>query len=96
MINHSFDCNDKCLIYLFNCKTCGQQYTGKTAYHFRSRWNNYKFEAKNAESGNMENVNQKFLNSQFLQPGHKGFLKNTEVWLIDKMHGSDPAKREFY
>ena len=24
-INRSFDCNDKCLIYLFNCKTCGDE-----------------------------------------------------------------------
>ena len=29
-INHSFDCNDKCLIYLFNWKTYGKQYTSKT------------------------------------------------------------------
>ena len=65
-INHSFDCNDKCLIYLFNCTTCGKQYTGKTTDHLRSRWNNYKSEARKAESGNMENVNQKFLQSHFL------------------------------
>ena len=62
------------LIYLFNCKACGKQYTGKTADHFRSRWNNYKSEAIKAESGNMENVKQK-LQSHFLQPDHKGFLK---------------------
>ena len=65
-INYSFDCNVKCLIYLFNCKTCGQQYTGKTTDHLRSRWNNYKSEARKAESGNMENVNQKFLQTRFL------------------------------
>ena len=41
-INHSFDCNDKCLIYLLSCKSCGKQYVGNTADHFRSRWNNYK------------------------------------------------------
>ena len=33
MISHSFDCNNKCLIYLFTCKTCGQQFAGKTADH---------------------------------------------------------------
>ena len=43
-INDSFNCNDKCLIYLFSCKTFGKQYTGKTTDHFRSRWNNYKSE----------------------------------------------------
>ena len=64
-INHSFDCNDQCLIYRFNCKTCGKQYTSKTYNHFGSRSNNYKFEARKAESGNIENVKQKILQSIF-------------------------------
>ena len=25
-INHSFDCNNKCLMYLLSCKSCGKQY----------------------------------------------------------------------
>ena len=83
-INQSFDCNDKCQIYLFNCKTCGKQYTGKTTDHFRSRWYNYKSEARKAKSGNMEKVKQKFLQSHFLQPDHKSFLKDVEDRLIDK------------
>ena len=41
-INHSFDCNDKCLIYLLTCKTCLKQYVGSTTDFFRYRWNNYK------------------------------------------------------
>ena len=36
-INHSFACNDKCLIYLLSCKSCGKQYVGNTIDHFRSR-----------------------------------------------------------
>ena len=44
----------------------------------------------------MENVKQKFLQSHFLQPDHKGFLKDVEVKLIDKIQDSDPTKREFY
>ena len=59
--------------------------------HFRSRWNNYKSEATKTESSEMKNVK-----SQFLQPDHKGFLKEVEVRLIDKTQGSDPTKREFY
>ena len=27
-INHHFNCNSKCLIYLFSCKVCGKQYVG--------------------------------------------------------------------
>ena len=84
------------MIYLFNCKTCGKECTGKTTDHFRSRWNNYKSEARKAESGSMENVKQKFLQGHFLQPDHKGFLKDLEVRLTDKTQGSDPSKREFY
>ena len=31
-INHKFDCNDKCLIYVFGCRTCSKQYTSKKDY----------------------------------------------------------------
>ena len=44
----------------------------------------------------MENVKQKFLQCQFLQPDRKGFLKDVEIRLIDKTQGSDPTKRELY
>ena len=41
-INHKFDCNSKCLIYLLTCKQCSKQYVGQTIDDFRFRWNNYK------------------------------------------------------
>ena len=28
-INHRFDCDEKCLVYLFACNRCGKQYTGQ-------------------------------------------------------------------
>ena len=84
------------MIYLFNCKTCGKQYTGKTNDHFTNRCNNYKSETRKAESGNMDNIKQKFLQSHFLQSVHKGFLKDVEVRLIYKIQGSDQTKRKFY
>ena len=34
-INHHFNCNSKCLIYLFPCKVCGKQYVGLTTDKFR-------------------------------------------------------------
>ena len=84
-INHSFDCNDKCLIYLLSCKSCGKQYVGNTTDHFRSRWNNYKSDVRKAESGDMENVKQKFLQKHFLQRDHWGFHKDVEFgWLIKR------------
>ena len=39
-INHCFDCNEKCLIYLLTCKVCLKQYVGQTVDEFRLRWNN--------------------------------------------------------
>ena len=74
-INHLFDYNDKCLIYLFSSRTYGKQYTGKTTYHFRYRWNNYKMEARKAENGHMKNVKQKFLQSHFCRMITKVFWK---------------------
>ena len=77
-------------------KAFGNEYIGKTTNHFKSKWNNYKSEARQAESGNMENVKQKFLQSYILPSDHKGFLKDVEVGLIDKIQGSDPTMRKFF
>ena len=41
-INYKFDCDSKCIIYLFSCKTCGIQYVGSTVERFCFKWNNYK------------------------------------------------------
>ena len=41
-INHKFNCDDKCLIYLLTCNQCRKQYVGQTVDSFRFRWNNYK------------------------------------------------------
>ena len=42
VVNHSFNCIDKCIIYLLTCNKCKMQYVGKTVDDFRLRWNNYK------------------------------------------------------
>ena len=47
VINHSFPCNDKCIIYLLTCNKCKIQYVGKTVDEFRLRWNNYKDNKRN-------------------------------------------------
>ena len=33
-INHKFDCNSKCLIYLLTCKQCSEQYVSQTIDDF--------------------------------------------------------------
>ena len=82
--NHNFDYNDKCWIYLFSCITCSKQYTGKTTDRVRYWWNIHKMEARKAENGDLKNVKQKFLQNQFSQDVHKGFLEDVEVRRIDK------------
>ena len=43
VVNHSFNCNDKCIIvYLFTCNKCKMQYVGNAVDDFHLRWNNYK------------------------------------------------------
>ena len=79
-----------------SCKSCGKLHVGNSTDHFGSRWNNYKNDVRKVESGDMESVKQKFLQSHFLQCDHQGFLKEVEIWLIDKTQASDPTKREFY
>ena len=50
-INHCFDCNSNCFIYLMSCKVCGSQYAGSTTERFRFRWKNYKSCQRKAERG---------------------------------------------
>ena len=91
-INHHFNCNSKCLIYLFSCKVCGKQYFGLTTDKFRYRWNNYKNCQRKAERG--ENDAPKYLHDHFLSEGHDGLLNNVDITLIDKTDPSDPERRE--
>ena len=41
-INHEFNCDDKCLIYLLKCKVCNKRYVGETTDAFHLKWKNYK------------------------------------------------------
>ena len=91
-INHHFNCNSKCLIYLFSCKVCGKQYVGSTTDKFRYRWNNYKNCQRKAERG--EDDTPKYLHDHFLSEDHDGLLNNVDITLIDKTDPSDPERRE--
>ena len=91
-INHHFNCNSKCLIYLFSCKVCGKQYVGSTTDKFRYRWNNYKNCQRKAERG--EDHMQKYLHDHFLSEDHDGLLNNVDITLINKTDPSDPERRE--
>ena len=58
-INHCFNCDSKCLLYLIICRPCKLQFTGQTFEVFQKRWNNYSCCVRKSERG--EECNQKYL-----------------------------------
>ena len=93
-INGKFDCNEKSLIYFITCKKCSKQYVGQTVDTFRSRWNNYKGNAREYERG--QHCMQKQLYEPFDLRGHTSFLEDVTVTLIDKTDSRNPTERENY
>ena len=94
-INHHFDCNNKCLIYLMSCKVCGKQYVGSTTERFIFLWNIYKDNQGKANRG--EDHTQKYFHEHFLSHDYTGLINDTEIIFIDKTDPSDPTRRaEFW
>ena len=91
-INLYFNCNSKCLIYLFSCKLCRKQSVGSTTDKFRYRGNNYMNSQRKAERG--EDHMQKYLHNHFISQDHDGLLNNVEVNFIDETDPSDPERGE--
>ena len=92
IINHRFDCNERCLVYLLTCNKCKMQYVGQTIDQFRSRWNNYKSDSRKHVQG--ATCMQQHLFNHFCTSGHCGFL--VSLTFIDKTDPSDPLKKEDY
>ena len=93
-INHKFNCDDRCLIYLLTCNKCRKQYVGKTVDSFRFRWNNYKCNCyKHAKGGS---VKQQHLYDHFVLEDHAQFVNDVSIIFIDKADPTDPLKREQY
>ena len=93
-INHSFDCNDKYLIYCLTCKTCLKQDVGSTANCFRYRWKNFKCNDRKCARG--EACLQDYLFEYFNSERHYEFLYDISVILIDKTDAKNRIKREQY
>ena len=94
IINHRFDCNERCLVYLLTCNECKMQYFGQTIDQFRSRWNNYKSDSRKYGQG--ATCIQQHLFNHFCASGHCGFLEDVSLTITDKTDPSDPLKREDY
>ena len=91
-INHSLNCDDKCLIYLVTCKQCNKQYTGETTDLLRNRWNNYKVNARKFDR--KESCVQGHLYKHFQTKGRKSFLNEPSVTFIDKIERKDPKNEK--
>ena len=76
-INYSFNCDSKCLIYLFSCKVCGIQYIVFTVDRFRLRWNNYKSCQRNAADG--RTPSQNYFHQHFLSDVRNGLINDCEI-----------------
>ena len=48
-INHQFECDEKCLVYLLTCKKCLKQYVGQTIDTFLHRCKNTCFGISQAQ-----------------------------------------------
>ena len=92
-INHQLNCDDRRIMYLLTCKQCKKQYSGETTDDYRYRWNNYKSYSRKFDR---KESCKKHLFRHFSSPGHRGFLNDVSVTLIEKTDGSDPKKREDY
>ena len=92
VINHSFNCYEKCIIYLLTYNKCKMKYVGKTFDAFRLRWNNY--EVNNRKYLRKETRMQQHLFEHFSSEGHSGFLDDISIIFIDKTDPKNPEKRE--
>ena len=52
--------------------------------------------SKSRKFDRKESYMQEHLDGHFISPGHRGFLNDVWVTLIDKTDGSNPKKREDY
>ena len=82
-INHTLNCNDKCLVHLLPCKICGLHYKGSTTNPFRYCWNNYKDNNRKAERG-LEHM-QADLFEHFASNGHNSFLEDYTITLLIRL-----------
>ena len=80
-INHRFDCNDKCQVYLMTFIKCKKQYACETTNHFRRGWNNHKSMSRSFDRG--EQCTQENLCRHF--ECHSDFCDYVSVILIVRL-----------
>ena len=93
-INYSFNCDSSNVVYLLECTVCGVQYVGSTCTPFRLRFNNYKACSRKFNSG--ASVPQAEFFRHFTEEGHRGFLKDISVKIIDRLTGGNRMRESFW
>ena len=93
-VNHKFNCDDKCLIYLLTCSQCRKQYVGQNVDSFCFRWNNYKCTCHKHAKG--ESLKQQHIYDHFMLEGLMQFVNYVSIIFSDKTDPTDPLKREQY
>ena len=83
VINHSFNCNDKCIIYFLTCNKCKMQFIAKTVDDFRLRWNNYKDNKR--KYLRKEPCMQQHLFEHFSSECRSNFLDDVSLSLLIKL-----------
>ena len=93
-INYSFNCDSSNVVYLIECNVCGAQYVGSTCTPFRLRFNNYKACSRKFNLGS--SVPQMEFFRHFSEEGHRGFLNDISVKVIDRLTGNDRRRESFW
>ena len=93
-INYSFNCDSSNVVYLIDCNVCGVQYVGSTCTPFRLRFNNYKACSRKFNLGS--SVPQMEFFRHFSEEGHRGFLNDISVKVIDRLTGNDRRRESFW
>ena len=86
VINYSFNCNGKYVIYLLTCYKCKLQYVGKAVDDFRLRSNNYKDNSR--KNLRKESCRQQHFSSEC----YSGFLEDISIIFIGKTDSKHPNR----
>ena len=90
-INKNYKFNSKMVVYLIECKICGEQYTGSTKTKFRYRANNYERTQRkfmNKEAVPKQALKQKRFHEHYCSDRHNGI----EDWVITLIDSADTLK----
>ena len=94
-INFSFNCGSSNVVYMLECHVCGLQYVGSTCTSFRVRFDNYK-SCNRRFNGDASEVPRVDIFRHFAGEGHRGFLEDVIVVILNKLYGNGKQRESFW